>query len=475
MEQTAVARREPINIDFAKSGGIVPQNYAEAMQMAALLYKSGLAPKTLDTQEKVAVACFMCLELGRPIMTGIQDIGVINGKAGIYGDAALALVRASGKLDLIKETEEGTPYTDNWVFRCILKRKGDPTPKEGVWTWIDAKRAGYDDPKTRQGGKDMFSPWRRYTRRMMQFKARNFVLRDTFGDVLRGIRLSEDNMDAIDMYETGNGAYASPDQEPDNSPPPASPADVGPGETEPSIDEQFKAFVQETQSLRDAEQDYLDKFLNITAEANGVTVSDLKERAMKNGGEFGKAFAQWVLQEKRKADEPQGGNIREEFINLRSAGYSTWVHKNLERIPTLSEDLQTEIREKWAKLYDERYPLDPEQAQEPQEPEEEPGPAQGLTPKPESTEKEQEEDHPFAVDYEEPTEEEPFALQPNEPAQAKPWDRRAAWLKRMEGFYDKNREIYFRKLGERGFSRAKDVPENLEDEIAKEIETEILA
>lgn len=190
-------KKKPIDIDI--SHGLLPKSYNELLQFAALYRDSGLAPKSFTTVQQLAIGIGMCLELDRPILTGIQDMAVINGRVGIFGDAALAIVRRSGLLEYIKETEEGTPYKDDWTFACTLKRKGAPEPRKGVWTWEDAKRAGFDDPKMRDGNKDTFSPWRRFTRRMMQFKARNFPLRDEFGDVIKGMTLAEELQDIIDV------------------------------------------------------------------------------------------------------------------------------------------------------------------------------------------------------------------------------------------------------------------------------------
>lgn len=189
--------RAPINIDITR--GITPHTYSELLQFAALYRESGLAPKSFTTTPQLAIAIGMCIELDRPILTGIQDMAVINGHVSIYGDAALAIVRKSGLLEYIIEEETGKPYADDWKFTCELKRKGSPKPRLGVWTWEDAKRAGFDDPRTRDGGKDVHSPWRRFTRRMMQFKARNFPLRDEFGDVIKGMTLAEDAQDIIDV------------------------------------------------------------------------------------------------------------------------------------------------------------------------------------------------------------------------------------------------------------------------------------
>lgn len=51
---------------------------------------------------------------------------------------------------------------------------------------------------------------------------------------------------------------------------------------------------------------------------------------------------------------------REEWVNLRSAGYSTFIHKNFKRIEDNGRrwpDLYQEMKEKWAKLYKEVWPL----------------------------------------------------------------------------------------------------------------------
>jgi hypothetical protein len=38
-------------------------------------------------------------------------------------------------------------------------------------------------------------PWTDYPRRMLKFRARGFVLRDVFGDVLKGLRTAEEVRD----------------------------------------------------------------------------------------------------------------------------------------------------------------------------------------------------------------------------------------------------------------------------------------
>lgn len=204
-----VPTRQPINMSLSAKG-LVPTTYNELMQMAMLLHQSGLAPNSLDTVQKVAVAAAMCLELGRPIMSGIQDMAVINGKVSMFGDAILGLIRASGELELFDQWEDGKPLQDDWVIYTKVKRRGGKE-KTSSFSWMEAKRAGYDNPKKRDGSADYSSPWRRYTRRMMMFKSRNFLLRDEFGDILKGMKAQEDIEDLVDLEPGSEGLFSQPE------------------------------------------------------------------------------------------------------------------------------------------------------------------------------------------------------------------------------------------------------------------------
>jgi hypothetical protein len=223
MNETAVARPELKNIELRQ--GVLPKDYEDVMRFAGLVHSSGLAPKGFDTAPKVAVGILTNLELKRPIITGLQDLAIINGRCGIYGNAALAMVTASGLMenDYPKQTEAGTPFQDDWTFTFTVKRKNHPEVT-GIWTWAESKRAGFDDPKTKDGKDDIWTPWKRFTRRMMQWKARTFVLRDEFGDILQGMNIAEDLHDVIDLEQTTPQTFRRPAQAP---PPDAIDAETG--------------------------------------------------------------------------------------------------------------------------------------------------------------------------------------------------------------------------------------------------------
>lgn len=151
--------------------------------------KSGFAPKGMDKPESVLIAIEMGFEVGLSPMAALQNTAVVNGRPTIYGDAALALVRGSGLLESYSETPVGEAGKDSFGYCITAKRKGDNSTYSETFTVADAKTAGL-------WGKS--GPWSQYPARMLKFRARGFLLRDAFGDVLKGMRTFEEVRDYVD-------------------------------------------------------------------------------------------------------------------------------------------------------------------------------------------------------------------------------------------------------------------------------------
>ena len=135
---------------------------------------------------------------------------------------------------------------------------------------------------------------------MMQFKARNFVMRDQFADILKGIRTVEENSDAIDLEPTaGNDGQQQYQVK-------------APAETElsgsGSIDENAFCLLASEQ-YPDGEQKLLE-FVLLTANANGVRVEDLKNRAVGNWDDFIKAYELWRVKNGIPKKEVRAGSER---------------------------------------------------------------------------------------------------------------------------------------------------------------------
>lgn len=165
---------------------IVPQDFDQVWRLALAIEASGLAPRDMDKAEQITVAIMHGLEIGLPPMQSIQRIAVINGRPTLWGDGVMAVVRASGKLETIREWMEGEG--DNRVAICEAKRRDDPQSIRRAFSVADAKRASLWSKK---------GPWQDYPERMMQMRARAFCLRDGFADVMGGFYVREEIEDEI--------------------------------------------------------------------------------------------------------------------------------------------------------------------------------------------------------------------------------------------------------------------------------------
>lgn len=175
---TAVAARRPA------ARHLTPE-YVEALKAyARILFDGGLCPKGVTRPEAVAALIEVGRDVGLSATQSVANIAIVNGRPSIFGDAALALVRASGLLESIAESVEGDG--DEFAAVCVTRRVGVGDQKTTRFSVADAKRAGLWAKK---------GPWQEYPERMLQFRARGWNLRDNFGDVLMGLIFTEEAHD----------------------------------------------------------------------------------------------------------------------------------------------------------------------------------------------------------------------------------------------------------------------------------------
>jgi hypothetical protein len=131
----------------------------------------------------VLVALQWGREVGLGPLQALQNIAVINGRPSIWGDSAIALVRAHPDCASIQEGVDGEGESRHgW---CEVTRRGEK-PQRRMFSIADAKRAGL-------WGKS--GPWTQYPDRMLQMRARGFAIRDVFPDALRGLITGEEAQD----------------------------------------------------------------------------------------------------------------------------------------------------------------------------------------------------------------------------------------------------------------------------------------
>lgn len=151
------------------------------------LAASDLVPSSYKGKpENVLAAAVHGRALGIGLMQAMQSISVINGKPGLYGDAALALVLRHPECDDVIE-DFTSSNGDDRGWTCTVKRRGR-SPVTRSFTVGDAKLAKLWQ---KRGKNDSDTPWITYPDRMLQMRARSFALRDAFADALAGFELAE--------------------------------------------------------------------------------------------------------------------------------------------------------------------------------------------------------------------------------------------------------------------------------------------
>jgi len=184
-----------------KQGGgfaLQPQNMKEAMDMAAMLSRSGMVPTCYKGKpEDTLVAMMMGSEIGLNPIQALQNIAVINGRPSIYGDALLALVQNHPAFGGINETFNESSN----VATCTVWRK-DGEKHTQTFSQADAATA-------KLWGKA--GPWTQYPKRMLQMRARGFAVRSQFADALAGLVIREEAEDMPVEREVAAQSTAEPE------------------------------------------------------------------------------------------------------------------------------------------------------------------------------------------------------------------------------------------------------------------------
>lgn len=170
-------------INFGVAQTLMPKNTEEAWKLATMLSQSNVIPPAFQKQP---ANCFIAIGMGMAIgldpFQALQNIYIVNGKPSMYGDALIGVVLASPKCEYIDETFDEKTMT----ARIECKRRGSPKAQVRTFSLAEARLAGYDKKP---------GPWQSNLRRMIQMRARGFGLRDTFADVLKGLRMLEEVVD----------------------------------------------------------------------------------------------------------------------------------------------------------------------------------------------------------------------------------------------------------------------------------------
>jgi hypothetical protein len=157
--------------------------------------------------DEAAVAIIFGNEIGLPPMTALQMVAVINGRPGVFGDALPGLAMNKGLIRDMREHFEGEPFRDDFVAVCEVVRPNG-TPVIQRFSVADAKRAGLWDKA---------GPWKQYPKRMLQWRARGWAIRDAAPNLLFGMTAEE--LQDIETAEMPRGPDTARDITPEQPAP----------------------------------------------------------------------------------------------------------------------------------------------------------------------------------------------------------------------------------------------------------------
>jgi hypothetical protein len=220
---------------------IIPQSIEETWRLSTMIVEAGLGaagsrrqgagrerharylePLGQEGTSAVAIVIMSGAELGLPPMVALRSFTVIGGKPALYGDGLINVVRSRGRakslelgylrdatkeallnLGLHKDVVAQMNTVDERYHRLVQggAQRHRRDEGRGLSRWLTPSEAGlWDERPTRRGkvwkdGKAGMGrcPQRRIhgfviPKRMKQWRAAGFCLRELFGDVLGGIR-----------------------------------------------------------------------------------------------------------------------------------------------------------------------------------------------------------------------------------------------------------------------------------------------
>jgi len=174
--------------------GVELKSIEDMFRFARVVVGAKLAPRGMDTPEKVLIALQAGMECGLTPMASLRAFIVVQGQLSWRTEFALAKVRASGLLEDIDEhiDEAGTAV-------AMVLRKGAKRPLTRTFSVENAKTAGLWQKRGADGAP---SAWVTYPQRMLRARALGFALRDGFADVLLGLPMAEEVVDGLEVEPT---------------------------------------------------------------------------------------------------------------------------------------------------------------------------------------------------------------------------------------------------------------------------------
>lgn len=161
-----------------------PTDFQSGWKLAQVLANSGLVPKEFSGKpEAVFAAAAFGAEVGLSVMQSLRMVNVINGKPGLGADGMAAVCLAHRDVcEFLREVETNDDHS-TWE----TKRVSSPMPQSYTFRMAEAVAAGWT---TRNPN------WKSQPQRMLRARAKSFLCRDVYPDLVGGIYDPQELKDA---------------------------------------------------------------------------------------------------------------------------------------------------------------------------------------------------------------------------------------------------------------------------------------
>lgn len=187
-EQKKEAKKDIAIVD----GNIETSTLSEEYRLASLLIQSEMLPKWYKTPAQVMIARQFLASLGFKAIISLKNVAIINGTPSLFGDAALALPMASGKIKkliinrLDKEQKviclmNQNLFSEVFAVHVVIERNDIIGENEFVFSIDDAKQAMLFKNDV----------WNKHTTIMLTRRALQQAFKSTCSDILSQISFSE--------------------------------------------------------------------------------------------------------------------------------------------------------------------------------------------------------------------------------------------------------------------------------------------
>lgn len=225
--QPATAEAREANIEQAFARARAPEKaHTDSADAELRALAKELAKGEMGRKFGGELGCFSAVKFaadrGLNPITSLNKIRIDRGGIVVNQDIALAIAYNSGKVSDIDEfflvrdlvtkqlvrrcVQNGNCEQLPLVAVCRITRSDIPTMHEQTFSMVEAERAGLviyqtDDQGARTGFGKMSTPWKHYTGRMLQQRARGFAINSLLNDTQEGILTEETDFLGIDYSD----------------------------------------------------------------------------------------------------------------------------------------------------------------------------------------------------------------------------------------------------------------------------------